>query len=519
MKILKMFLALLFLIIFLSLLFALTFKSKPETKETIVPMATIAPAVRKPAAAGSFYPADREELSKLISDDLGKTEKISTTGKLRILIVPHAGIIFSGQTATWGFRQIERQNFSHIFLLGVSHHAAISYAAVAESGSWETPLGSVPIDEEKTRLILDQTKGIIADNAPHNNEHALEMELIFLQSTLKNFKIVPILLGQSSNTLVSDLAAKIAQNFDDQTLLVVSSDLSHYPSWEVANEVDSQTINAILTGQNNKLEEMIKAHESKNYPNLVTSACGYQAIRVALKVAEILKINDIKEIKYENSGDIPQDTLIKAGVTPNKTQVVGYGAIGFWSDKLPSAAPELDENTKKEALTIARQTLKDYLTNKKVPAIAPENAALNQPLGAFVTLRKNGQLRGCIGEFEPSQPLYQVIQGKAIAAAGDPRFSPVTTTELPEIKIEISVISPKRKIDNWQEIKLGKHGVVVQKGLNAGTFLPQVATETGWTLENFLSELCSQKAGLPANCYQDPQVTLYTFEAQVFAEE
>jgi len=137
-----------------------------------------------------------------------------------------------------------------------------------------------------------------------------------------------------------------------------------------------------------------------------------------------------------------------------------------------------------------------------------------------VTLRNGGQLRGCIGEFEPKKPLYLVIEEMAIAAATeDSRFPPVTAGELEEINIEISVMTPKRKINDWQKIELGKHGVVVQKGQYSGTFLPQVATETGWSKEEFLSQLCTQKAGLPSNCYKDRLVNLFVFEAQIFGED
>ncbi len=183
-----------------------------------------------------------------------------------------------------------------------------------------------------------------------------------------------------------------------------------------------------------------------------------------------------------------------------------------------------DKEATKEALTIARQTLKEHLSGLPLPRrISPaggEGGPLSQPLGAFVTLTKNGQLRGCIGEFEPREPLWQVIEKMAIAAATeDPRFPKVLPEELPDIKIEISVMTPPKKISDWRKIELGKDGVIVRCGERAGTFLPQVATETGWSLEEFLSQLCYQKAGLPPNSYRNPAVSLYTFEVQILEEE
>ncbi|MGB9706649.1 MAG: AmmeMemoRadiSam system protein B [Microgenomates group bacterium] len=473
-------------------------KMEPETSKI----------VRQPAVAGSFYPADSKELGNQITTLINQSEKISGEGKLRILIVPHAGIQFSGSTAAAGFKQIEGQDYRRLIILGASHRAWFDHAAVFVKGAWETPLGKVEIDKDLANNLINQRE-IIADENPHKEEHSLEIELIFLQKVLPNFKIVPILVSQTNEELINNLAQKIAKNFDEETLLVVSTDLSHYPPYEVAKKVDNQTIGAILSGEPEKFEQTVSQLESAGFPGLETAICGHEAVKIALKVGQILGVS-WQKIKYENSGDTAGE----------KSQVVGYAAIGGWSKSLPSAANKLDEVAQKEALEIARKTLEEHLTSGKIPDLSTKNPQLNQFLGCFVTLRKNGQLRGCIGEFEPKEPLYKVIQKMAIAAATeDFRFPPVTAEELKDIKIEISVMTPKRKIQNWQEIQLGKHGVVIQKGLRSGTFLPQVATETGWTKEEFLSQLCWQKAGLPPDCYKDPSVNLYVFEAQVFEED
>jgi AmmeMemoRadiSam system protein B/AmmeMemoRadiSam system protein A len=443
------------------------------------------PLVRKPAVAGSFYPADREELDQQITSLMKQSEKISVEGKLKILIVPHAGIVFSGRTAAAGFKQLESQNYSKVILLGASHHAWFDYAAVYPEGVWETPLGKVEVDRELAKTILAEDKKIMAAINLHEEEHSLEMELIFLQKVLTGFKIVPILLSQTSTQLLTDLAQKISQNFTDQTLLVVSSDLSHYLFWPAAKREDEKTVEAILNGEGEKLTE--------------ESACGREAIKVALQVGQLLAL-DFQKIKVENSGDVSGD----------KSRVVGYAAIGGWSQTV---------SFRREALQIARKTLVEYLISGRMPVVSPQNADLFRAQGAFVTLRKNGELRGCIGEFAPQKPLYRVIQKMAVAAATqDPRFLAVTAEELKEIKIEISVMTPKRKIADWRKIQLGRQGVVVEKGGRSGTFLPQVAKETGWDLEEFLGQLCSQKAGLPADCYQDPETNLYVFEAQVLRE-
>ena len=471
------------------------------------PQASVAVMVRPAAAAGQFYPKDAGEIRSQIKGYLDKAKVMEMEGKLRILIAPHAGINYSGATAGWGFKQLKEQSYSRVILLGSSHKVSLNKAAVFSQGEWQTPLGSVKVDEDWAKRLLDG-KQIVANTEAHEEEHSLELELIFLQEVLSEFEIVPILLGQPNEELTELLAQKIAWLMDEQTLLVISTDLSHYPLMETAAEVDKQVIEAILTGKQKELETTVARLEAEDYPQLDTCACGLDVLRVGLRVAELLEIGDFELFKYENSGEVGGDV----------NQVVGYATIGGYSQKLPSN--QLSEAVQEEALELARETVETYLEQGEVPSITPENQELNRPLGAFVTLRKQGQLRGCIGSFEPDKPLFQVIQDMVIAAAiKDQRFSPVTAVELEEIEIEISVMTPKRKVDSWEEIELGRHGVVLEKGERAGTFLPQVAEETGWSKEEFLSQLCSQKAGLDSDCYQDSGVNLYVFEAQIFEEK
>ncbi len=466
--------------------------------------------IRNPVVAGAFYPADKNTLIKQINDFLDQAEKIKTDQRLAVLIVPHAGYDYSGQTAAWGFKQLEGTNYSRIFLLGCSHRAYFSGAAVYNQGAWQTPLGKVAIDEK-----LAHTFPIVKDNlAVHQQEHSLEVEIPFLQVVLKQFKIVPILLGQTNHQVLEDLAKAIASNFDKQTLLVISSDLSHYPSAKTAQIVDKKTIKAILSGDINQLNQIVEENEGKS--GVATCACGAEAIRVGMMVAKKLGIKTIKLLNYSNSGNRGGD----------KNQVVGYTAIGFYG-KFKVHPPaggskfkiELNQNQQKELLKIARETLEFYLRNKKIPKIKVEDAALQKKLGVFVTLRKKGQLRGCIGEFETKKPLYQLVQDKVVdAAIHDPRFPLIKLEELKEIEIEISVISALKKIDNWKQIKLGQDGVLLKKDFQGGLFLPQVAKETGWDLETFLAHLCLYKARLSPDAYKNPKVEIYTFTAQVFEE-
>ncbi|PIS14479.1 hypothetical protein COT64_02455 [Candidatus Shapirobacteria bacterium CG09_land_8_20_14_0_10_39_12] len=461
--------------------------------------------IRNPYFAGSFYPQNPNELNQKIDGFLNLSLLLKKEEDLKILFVPHAGIDYSGRTAAEGFKQIAGKNYSKVIILGASHTKAFSNAAVFSSGIWKTPLGETTVNDQLVKKLIDG-RNIIADNGPHQNEHSLEVELIFLQKVLKNFTIVPILVSQTSEELINTLAQKIAENLGD-SLLVISSDLSHYPDWETANMVDKKTIAGILSGKKEYFEQTLKNNENQNYLNLETCACGENAIRIGLKVAEILQITDFELLKYENSGGL--STFAKASADRNR--VVGYASIGAYSAN--------NENMQKEALSLARKTLENSFSQNINPLFSLSSPLFQKKLGAFVTLRKNNELRGCIGTFESDKLLSQVISEMALAAAfDDPRFPPLTKDELKEIKIEISILTSKQKIDDWKKIELGKHGVVIENGLRSGTFLPQVAVETGWNLKEFLVQLCTQKAGLPQNCYKDPSVNIYTFEAQVFEE-
>jgi AmmeMemoRadiSam system protein A len=180
----------------------------------------------------------------------------------------------------------------------------------------------------------------------------------------------------------------------------------------------------------------------------------------------------------------------------------------------------LSKAEQEHLLKIARESVESIAKTGKCPEIGNSMKTLDQKLGAFVTLRKNGRLRGCIGTFSPAGiPLYQVVSQMAVAAATqDYRFAPVALDELPKISYEISVLSPLKKVNDWKEIRLGVHGVKVERNGRSGVFLPQVATETGWDLDEFMGELCSQKAGLPRDCWKDPATSLYTFTAEIFGD-
>jgi len=465
--------------------------------------------IREPAVAGQFYPAESGELAKQVDDFLAEVPIEKSTGAILGLIVPHAGYIYSGPVAAYGFKQLENEDIETVILIGNSHLAYFEGAAVYDKGYFKTPLGEVEIDESLAKEIMAENKKIKADMIAHQYEHSLEVEVPFLQRVLKNFKILPILMGSGSFDDVKILAKAISKNIADKNVIVVaSSDMSHYPPYEQANYADKKTYEAILTGEVEVLEKTIAQLEKENIANAQTFLCGQDAVEVLMLVMQDLGVKEIKLLKYANSGDTAGD----------KSQVVGYSAIGFYGERRGSL---LNREEQKRLLEIARQSVETYIKEGRVLTFSETNPVLNQKLGAFVTLKKNGQLRGCIGRFtsDDNPPLYQTVAEMAIAAATqDIRFLPVQAYELSELEYEVSVLSPLKKIDDWHQIKLGKHGVKIKKDGRSGVFLPQVAIETGWDFETFMAELCSQKAGLSRNCWQDKETELYIFTAQVFKE-
>ena len=508
-----------FLILILILSLAFTFSSsgkKNERKNT---------PVRKAAVAGGFYPGDKATLEKYVDTLLLQAGPPAIKEPIRAIMVPHAGYVFSGLVAAYAYKELEGRDIRTVVLLSDSHRHFLDGIAVYEKGSFETPLGRVPVDEEKIRKLLASSPKILARPEIHEGDHVLEVQIPFLQRVLKNFKIVPLLFGSDDPALSGVLAEALKSIVDDKTLIVASTDMSHYPPYDAATSADHETLQAIMTGHIETLNTTIKELAIKGVPNAATFLCGVSGVRTVLLLTQALGPTTPVYLKYAKSGD----------VSGEKSRVVGYGAVAFVANQNegPATTPQTDnknrntteeqgmtEEEKEELLKIARSTVESYVQTGKIPVVSPAFPAFKQPRGAFVTLKENGQLRGCIGRFDPSGPLYLIVQQMAISAASqDPRFKPVGVDELGKLEYEISVLSPLRKIPNAEEIVPGKHGVTISKGVHHGVFLPQVATETGWGKEEFLDELCSQKAGLPKGCWKDPAVNLQVFTADVFEEK
>ncbi len=471
--------------------------------------------IRPPAVAGQFYPAKAAELKQMIMEFLAKPARDKNLGQVRAIMVPHAGYVFSGSVAAYAYKQLQGREVKTVFLLCNAHTAYFAGIAVDNSDAWQTPLGLVAVDKEKASALASASDLIQLNRAVHSHDHTLEVQLPFLQAVLKpGFKIVPILFGHNQPGIYQTAAEALAKIIQKDDLVIASSDMSHYPAYEDANKIDKQTLAIIASATPAELDSHISNVLASGVASEETALCGIDGVKTVMQLAQLLGWRQIKILHYANSGDV---------AVGDKQRVVGYGAVAFAQPKEEAEfsflkSEVLNDAEKAQLLKIARTAVESYIKNGQVPDFNITSQRLNQRQGAFVTLHKHGQLRGCIGQIIPTdKPLWQVVRDMAIAAATqDTRFAPVTEDELSDLEYEISVLSRPQPIKDWRQIELGKHGVIVRKGLRTGVFLPQVATETGWSKEEFLAQLCAQKAGLPPYCYKDKDIELQVFTAQVF---
>ena len=318
-------------------------------------------------------------------------------------------------------------------------------------------------------------------------------------------------MGSSSVSAARDLAAALLPYFLPENLFIISSDFSHYPNYKDAKRIDGLTGNAIFKKDPELFYTTMRKNSREPIQNLSTPSCGWSSILTMLYMSERSENMEISPILYQNSGDSP---------IGDKERVVGYWAIA--GHQLPQKPPDftLEDRDKQTLLDISRNTLETYLQSEKLYDVPPTNISglLNEPAGAFVSLYIGGRLRGCIGNFSPSKPLYMVVQEMTLAAAlRDQRFAPVDPTELKYIDIEISVLTPMQKINTIEEFQLGRHGIYMIKDGKSGTYLPQVATGKGWSAEEFLGHCAREKAGIGWDGWKDAD--LYVYEAIVFGEE
>ncbi|MFA7653334.1 MAG: AmmeMemoRadiSam system protein B [Candidatus Omnitrophota bacterium] len=469
-------------------------------------------SVKEPCVAGSFYPGSSEDLSLMIDGFLEKANPEKVDGRIFAIITPHAGYGYSGQVAAFGYKLIKDRPYKTVVILGTSHRYHFSGASVYPEGIFKTSLGEMSVDNDFTRKLLNQEAEISFIPQAFKEEHSIEVQLPFLQKTLTGFKIVPVVLGDCSLNTCKKFAAllKDAIGGRKDVLVVVSTDMYHGYDYEEARLMDELTLGALKNMDSESLYYGLR--------DGTMQMCGGFGVVTALILAQELGYNKVKVLEHTDS----------AQVTGNKEKgiwTVGYASCVINALKATPVQRGREKNMlnniqREKLLEIARNSIETYLRTGKKLEISQADPLLARVMGAFVTLNERGQLRGCIGSLVGSGPLYLTVRDMAVeAATQDPRFNPLSLSELEDVDIEISVLSPMKKITGPDEIQLGVHGVLVRKGLRSGVFLPQVAVETGWSKEEFMSNLCLHKAGLPADAWKDKTTEIYTFTAEVFSEK
>ena len=480
------------------------------------------PKVRPAGVAGGFYPADPKELNQMMDGLLAQNAVPRVSAPLVALVCPHAGYVFTGPVAAACFTQLKGRKYTRVIVIAPSHFVNFHFSSIYDGDAYATPLGDVPVDQDFRAKLAKLSSDIKISDQGHvkvgeNAEHALEVQLPWLQRTLGDFKLVPIIMGDQNYGLERALGralskALLAETPESraQTLIVVSSDLSHYHPYDYANNVDHQTLQAI--------EDWDYLSLSRNFAmwerGIQTwEACGGGPIVAGMIAAEGLGATHAQILKYANSGD----------TTSDKSRVVGYGAVAITrasaAEVKKSAEFQLSGKEKSALMKIARASVETAVRDRKMYLVGATGfPRLEEARGAFVTLKEHGELRGCIGYITPMKSLAETVRDVAsYAALEDSRFTPVTVQELPLLEYEVSVMSPLRRVLDIEEIKVGKHGLIMKQGETEGILLPQVPVEERWDRDTFIEQTCL-KAGLPRQAWKEDATDIFMFTALVFGE-
>jgi MEMO1 family protein len=478
-------------------------------------------AVRLPSVAGQFYPSDPIRLRLAIQgflDDAPVLEKVPVAG----IIVPHAGYIYSGQIAADAYRQVQGQPVELVVILGTNHTVpGFRGISILPAGSFRTPLGDALIDETAAKALLAQDPDCLADEAPQKKEHSVEVQVPFIQVLFPKARILPVVIGEPDLALCTRFGEALARTLKGRHALVVaSSDLSHYPSGKDAARIDLQTLEAAAKLDPAAFEMKTRALLGNGVPNLATCACGEGPILALMAAARKLGSGHGTVVSYANSGDT---------IAGDENRTVGYGSILLSSGPIAAShqilrvmeasgdAAPLQSGDKKSLLKVARDSIERYLKSETVQLVRNTPARLQICQGVFVTLKKNGELRGCIGHMAEDTPVALAVGRMALQSAfNDQRFSPLKVAELKDVLVEISVLTPMKQVSGPEAIIVGRDGVLIRKGGRSAVFLPQVAPENHWGKEEMLDHL-SLKAGLPPGSWKK-DTRFFTFRAEVFDE-
>jgi hypothetical protein len=466
---------------------------------------------RQPVAAGRFYPAGKAELTNDLSQLFRTCKKGSQKLAARAIISPHAGYIFSGRVAASAFSSVsENAVYKNIFLIGSSHVMSFEGASVYNEGDYITPLGRASVNREIAGKLISSNKVFNNSTKAHLQEHSIEVQIPFIQYYFKHVPpIVPIIIGTDSETTIRKIAEALRPYFTHDNLFIISSDFSHYPSYNDAVTVDNLTAEAIISGNPGKFLAALEKNSAKHIDGLATSMCGWTSCLALMYLTEGNSNLEYSLADYCNSGDSPSG---------GKNEVVGYNAISVFEKGTTRATDEKESemsfsrDEKDRLFAIAKTSIRSVLYSEKkaIPDEGTIPAKLKLPYGAFVTLKINGALRGCIGRFITADPLYEVVRLSALSSAfEDPRFNPLTKEEFAKTKMEITVLGPLKKINSIDEIVLGRHGIYIKKDSRSGTMLPQVAVENNWSVEEFLGYTSRDKAGIGWDGWKNAELFIY----------
>ena len=470
--------------------------------------------VRPPALAGTWYPGRKDALRQGVRQFVSSAEKASMAGRVIALVAPHAGYRWSGPVAGWAYRQLADEKFARVIVLAPSHRGRFRGFSIMDVDAYATPLGEVPLDREVCEKLRKHDLHVEAEHL-HAAEHAIEIHLPFLQVLLGEFKLVPVLVSGLKAGDGEKIAVALNAHVSERTLIVVSSDFTHY-GWNHGYVPFTEDVEENLRKLDMAAVELILMKDFDGFNTFVSrtgaTICGRHSIAILLKMLPSDAVGRL--LRYDTSGRMTNDF----------SNSVSYVSIAF----VKPSQVLLGEDEQKTLLRLARETIEGVVRTGKMPELDESKYQIMPHLkargAAFVTLKKQGELRGCVGRTGYPQtahrlpPLYETVRLMAVESAlHDTRFPPVRPDELEEIQIEISVLSIAEEVSGPEKFEVGKHGIIIWKGSRSAVFLPHVALEQKWSREETLRHLCI-KAGLPEDEWEKPGMKFFIFAAQVFGE-
>ena len=477
--------------------------------------------IESPLPLKGWYSEDSKTLRTQLDGFLKKVNPGLKNQEIAALILPHAGYSFSGQVAAFGYGEISGKAYTRVIILGPSHDLYMkNFSALSGAHVIRTPLGTVSVDSDfNERLTSTGFFRVVPEI--DSGEHSVHIQIPWLQSVLSNFKIVPIVIGDLDEVSMKESVKQLLSLLDEKTLVIASSDFTHYgPRFDYVpfREKLPENLKQLDMGAYDFIEKKDRQGFLDYCERTGITICGRAPITILLSM--LLPEMRVRLLQYKTSGDLTGDF-------ENSVSYLAAAVTGKWRKESGNQETQhilkedLSTEDKEALLKLARKTLEYYLNKGVKPSPADLGIEISKGMqrimGAFVTLTENRELRGCIGEIFPKRALYEAVMDHAIdSGVSDYRFSPVTISELPGLKFEISALTEPYSVQSYNEIVLGRHGIVIQKNGLSAVYLPQVASEQGWDLKTTLSEL-SLKAGLPSDAWKEG-ASFLVFEAIVFSE-